>query len=61
MPRVCGGTEKYMPIIKGNYIGIDLDKMWLKILRIGKNLDGFMREKNVLVYDLVNQKVITNY
>lgn len=44
-----------------NYIGIDLDKMWLQILRIGKNIDGYMRRKNVLVYDLTNQKVITNY
>ena len=43
------------------YISIDLDKMWLKLLRIGKNIDGYMREKNVLVYDLTNQKVVTNY
>lgn len=44
-----------------SYIGVDLDKMWLKILRIGRNIDGFMREKNVLVWDLNNQKVIANY
>lgn len=43
------------------YIGIDLDKSWLKILRVGRNLDGFLREKNVLVYDLNNHRVITNW
>lgn len=43
------------------YIGIDINKMWLKLLRIGKNIDGYMRKKNVLVYDLINQKTITNY
>lgn len=43
------------------YIGIDLDKMWLKILRVGRNLDGYMRKKNVLTYDLTNQKVIANW
>lgn len=44
-----------------NYISADITRGWLKILRIGKNIDGFMRKKKVLVWDYVNNKLIANY
>lgn len=56
MPRVCGGTEKYMPIIKGNYIGIDLGTANCIVCTPEKGI--VIKEPSVVSYDMSADKVI---
>ena len=41
-----------------NYMGIDTTNNFLKIYRIGYNIDGGMKERNVLCYDYENKEII---
>lgn len=53
--RRVKGTKSYDCF---NVVGVDTDLGLLKIIRVGCNVDHFMREKNVLCFDYVRKKVI---
>ena len=49
------GTKSYDCF---NVVAVDTDMGLLKIIRIGSNVDHYLREKNYLCFDYINKKVI---
>ena len=49
------GTKSYDCF---NVVAVDTDMNLLKIIRIGSNVDHYLREKNVLCFDYKNKKII---
>ena len=49
------GTKSYDCF---NVVAVDTDMGLLKIVRIGSNVDHYLREKNYLCFDYINKKVI---
>ena len=43
-----------------NVVGIDVDLGLLKLVRVGANVDHYLRRKTALCYDYINKKVISN-
>lgn len=44
-----------------NYMGIDTMRSRIYLLRLGRNVNGDLSEKNVLTYDYANNMVLANY
>lgn len=44
-----------------NVFSVEKDAGIFKVVRIGDNTDHYLRGKNVLVYDYINKKVISNF
>ena len=44
-----------------NVVGININLGLIKIARVGVNTDHYLRGRNVLCYDYVNDTVIANY
>lgn len=44
-----------------NYMGIDTARSRIYLLRLGRNVNGDLSEKNVLTYDYANNTVLANY
>lgn len=55
--RRVKGTKSYDCF---NVVGVDTDLGLLKLIRVGNNVDHYMREKRALCFDYINKKVIFN-
>ena len=43
-----------------NVVSVDANIGIIKLIRIGNHLDHYLREKNVMCYDYINKRIISN-